>query len=166
MLLSNLEIDGALRNRVWFLSSSFSVPLAILVCLILQRLQSEVFDFTGLALVFGALTWFLLLNKRWWLSVLDSRFFYVISRLSYGMYLNHEYMHEWATRVMLRWIPLAKSLPALHETITIALFASLSAGVSLVTFCAIESPFLHLRDSLLAKQNKKVEREIGVLPPL
>ena len=152
MLISNFEVDGAMRNHWRLLMSSWSVPLAIAACLILQKLQRESFDFTGLTLVFGSVVWFLLLNRKSWLGFLESKAFYILSRLSYGMYLNHEYMHERIARAVVHFVPLGGTFPAFHEIVAIGLLATASAAVSVVTFCAIEHPFLQLRDRLLAKR--------------
>jgi peptidoglycan/LPS O-acetylase OafA/YrhL len=151
LLIANYEVTSASRSRTGFLTSPWSVPVAVVVCLGLQKLQSETFDFTGLALVFGAATWFLLYNKSRWLGFLDSGLFYVLSRLSYGMYLNHEYLHEWVAKVILHDSPLSHSLPTIHEMGAVLLLTALSAAGATVTFCLVEWPFLQLRDRLLAR---------------
>jgi len=151
MLLSNLDVAGVFRKCV--ANSHFStlaVPLSILICLILQKIQGEIFDFTGLALVFGAVIWFVLTNKKKWLSFLDSTLFYTLSRLSYGMYLNHEYMHKWVARTVLLLCPLWTS-PAMKEILAIGILTVLSATVSVATFCAVEYPFLQLRERIFSR---------------
>jgi len=151
MLLSNLDVAGVFRKGLK--DSRFamwSVPLAVLICIILKKLQSELFDFTGLALVFGAVVWFLLTNKKNWLSFLNGTLFYTLSRLSYGMYLNHGYMNDWVVKTVPSLCPLWTS-PALKEIVAICLLMILSATVSVTTFCAVEYPFLQLRERIIAK---------------
>jgi len=103
--------------------------------------------FSGAACFFGAAVWFLLarpqLSARW----LGLRHFYVVSRLSYGMYLNH---------LLLLWLPMTLGLrlpmggfPGLHCILITVLLTLLSVAVSSVSYCLIESPFLRLRDRLL-----------------
>jgi peptidoglycan/LPS O-acetylase OafA/YrhL len=164
LLIANYETTSASRDRSGFLTSPWALPVAIAVCLLLQKLQSETFDFTGLTLVFGAAVWFLLFNKSTWLGFLDNKIFYVLSRLSYGMYLNHEYMHDSIAQLTLRDLPLAHSLPALHEMFAVALLAAASAAVAAVTFCLIEWPFLQLRDRLLARH--KVVTSTAIQTPV
>ncbi len=152
LLLANYAVTGT-RDRVTrFLASGWGLLAALLACVGLQRINRPVLDFTGITLLWGASLWFLASVPRRGLRLLDSRGFYVISRLSFGMYLNHEYMENFAAEIGLRVLPFATRLPALHQVATTVLFACLSAAAAVPTFCLIEYPFLQLREHLLAKR--------------
>jgi peptidoglycan/LPS O-acetylase OafA/YrhL len=117
--------------------------------------------FSGAACFFGAAVWFLLtrpqLSARW----LGLRPFYIVSRLSYGMYLNH---------LLVLWLPMNLGLrlpmghiPGLHCTLITVLLTILSVGVSCVSYCLIESPFLRLRDRIL---EAPAHRPVGACQPV
>jgi peptidoglycan/LPS O-acetylase OafA/YrhL len=122
------------------------IGLAVALMIGLNRLQREVFDFTVLALLFGSLVW-LGLQRR--IGLFNSRLFYWISRLSFGMYLNHEYMCPWVVGSLLPRLPFSTRLPVLANLIGVALITLLSAGIALVTFCLVEHPFLQMRKAVL-----------------
>jgi peptidoglycan/LPS O-acetylase OafA/YrhL len=111
----------------------------------LNVLQKEIFNFSALAAFFGAVVW-LGLHRR--VRVFDSRVFYWISRLSFGMYLNHEYMGPWIVVRILPRLPFA-NIHLLSNVIGVGVLTVSSASVALVTFCLVEHPFLQLRKSVL-----------------
>ncbi len=97
----------------------------------LHVLQKEILDFTGLALFFGSFVW-LGVQRR--VAVFNSRLFYWISRLSFGMYLNHEYIAPWVVERMLPHLGLSRS-HLLANLVGVAVLVVISAAVALVTFC-------------------------------
>jgi peptidoglycan/LPS O-acetylase OafA/YrhL len=153
LLLANVEVAGDDQYKRGFLTSGWCLLLSVVACLGLQKLQREVLDFTGITILFGALVWFLLSRKPAWLSFLKSRVFFVLSRLSFGMYLNHEYMHKRVAAFALAHIPFANEVPALHNIAAAAILVVLAAMVATVTFCLIEHPFLELRTAVLGKKS-------------
>lgn len=116
----------------------------------LHVLQKEIFDFSALALFFGSFVW-LGVQRR--VAIFDSKLFYWISRLSYGMYLNHEYMAPWVVDRILPHLGLSRS-HLFANLIGVAVLAVISAAVALVTFCLVEHPFLQLRKIVLAKPTR------------
>ena len=116
----------------------------------LHVLQKEIFDFSALALFFGSFVW-LGVQRR--VAIFDSRLFYWISRLSFGMYLNHEYIAPLVVERILPHLGLSRS-HLLANLIGVAVLAVLSASVALVTFCLVEHPFLQLRKIVLAKPTR------------
>jgi peptidoglycan/LPS O-acetylase OafA/YrhL len=146
LLLAHLDVLGGDRFRRGFLASAWVVVIGLGVGL--ATYNSPVFVFSGCAIFFGACTWFLTARRRPGLGVLESRAFYTLSRLSFGMYLNHFYFHHTVARFALRHLPGADAAPAAHLLIAIALFVACSAGIAVVTYCLIERPFLRLRDRL------------------
>ena len=147
LLLAHLEVVDQDRFKRGFLASGWTVLLSagafVVVC------PMETLSFSGAALLFGACTWFLIAQRRRWLALLEARPFYVLSKLSYGMYLNHFYLLGVASFALSR-VPGAESAPALHQAASTALFVLASAGMAVVTYCLVESPFLQLRDKLLS----------------
>jgi peptidoglycan/LPS O-acetylase OafA/YrhL len=136
-----------------FFRSPWILVAAAGICLVLQRLHREVFDFTGLTLVLGLLMCLVLQRPELGRSFFKWRGFYVLSRLSYGMYLNHEYIHEPLAKWTLRYLPLAKELPALHNILSITLLVAMSAIIAVVTFTLIEHPFIAIRARVIGAPN-------------
>jgi peptidoglycan/LPS O-acetylase OafA/YrhL len=126
--------------RPWVL-----VAIAFLIMAALHILQKEIFDFSALAILFGSFVWLGLQRK---IPVFDSRLFYWISRLSFGMYLNHEYMAPWVVEKVLPRLALSHS-HLLSNLLGVAILVILSAAVALVTFCFVEHPFLQWRKIVL-----------------
>lgn len=112
----------------------------------LHLLQKEVFDFTALALLFGALVWFGVQRRT---RVFRSRLFYWFSRLSFGMYLNHEYLAPWIVAHLPERFGADHRLAA--NLLSLALLILLSAAGALLTFCLVEHPFLRLRKLWLSR---------------
>ncbi len=154
LLVANLVIAAQQPGaRRW--TGLLARPWAVLAVGILSmglcwKLQSETLNFTGLALLFAALVWWGIHGHAQWLS---SRFFYLGSRLSFGMYLNHPYLIHPVSRLVTAW----SSTPKAHAPIwaapaTAVLTACLSALLALVTFCLVEHPFLLLRTLMLRRR--------------
>lgn len=119
---------------------------------LLHALQKEIFIFTGLGLFFGSLVWYGLKTGS---RVFNSRIFYWLSRLSFGMYLNHEYMRSWILNSVVARLPVSPSgVPA--ELLAVFLLTICSACLALVTFCLVEFPFLELRKKLIAHKTQPV----------
>jgi peptidoglycan/LPS O-acetylase OafA/YrhL len=129
-----------------FATPAVLVATAVAVMIALYLIQKEIFDFTALALLFGSLVW-LGLQKR--PAIFNSRVFYWLSRLSFGMYLNHEYMCPWIVNKFLPLLPFIAKFPVLSNLIGIVTVTMFSAAVSLITFCFVEHPFLQLRKTVL-----------------
>ena len=112
------------------------------------KLQSETLNFAGLGLLFGSVVWWGIHTHPQWLS---SRFFYLGSRLSFGMYLNHPYLIRPVTQLVVSLHPHLPP-PAWAAPLIAAVVACLSVAISFVTFCLIEHPFLLLRTVMLRKK--------------
>jgi peptidoglycan/LPS O-acetylase OafA/YrhL len=126
-----------LRSKVIVAISAF----AMLLCgLALYRANPIIWNFTALGLIFGSL-------ELYGISVLPLpsvvrwRGFHFVSRLSYGLYLNHfivlellyPFLYNWS-----RW-----NLAGFWIIYAVCLCVSLSVAV--VTFLLIEWPFLRIR---------------------
>ena len=98
-------------------------------------------------MIYGSVT-LVLLQVNSLPACFDWQGFYVVSRLSYGVYLNH-------FEVLPRVIPrLQRYVGAGTGSMVFCWFAALAVSLLLafVTFAAIELPFLRLRDRWLAKR--------------
>jgi peptidoglycan/LPS O-acetylase OafA/YrhL len=135
------------------LARNLRAPIALAVAgLVLRGIYPRIFSFSGLALIFAGLALFVLRDRSVFTRFASRRAFYVTSRLSYGMYLNH-------FQVLPLCVPLfAKtSLNAylgFFVGFPIALLSSMT--VAAITFLAIESPFLQLRDRWLMKRRARI----------
>jgi hypothetical protein len=148
LILGNLAVTGDAKNsRFW--SSGWIILAASIVCGALMLVQREVFNFTGLSLQFGGFVRYAVSPRRPRLAFLNARVFYVLSRLSFGMYLSHRYIEDFVVALCLRYLPLAQRAPGAHFLMTYGVFVVLSALVATVTFCLVEHPFLALRAALL-----------------
>ena len=145
LIIANLWVT---RERPHFKSATpeILVGLAVILTIVLHELQREVGDFTALALLFGSLVWLGLQRHP---VVFNSRIFYWISRLSFGMYLNHEYMCPWIASSFLPRLLVQARYPVIANLAGVALITIVSAAVALVTFCLVEYPFLQIRKAVL-----------------
>ncbi|MEO7457638.1 MAG: acyltransferase [Gemmatimonadaceae bacterium] len=134
------------RNRILFglFVGASALGLA------LRTFNNRLFGFTALALIFGSLTVWLMLDRGIANRIASARIFYPISRLSYGMYLNHFFVLPSVTV----WVVTTLRDGGASEPVWF--FTGLLAGtltsmvVAAVTFYAVELPFLRIRDRVLA----------------
>jgi peptidoglycan/LPS O-acetylase OafA/YrhL len=119
----------------------------------LRTLNKNIFPFTALGLVYGSLALWLMLDRSWVHRMASWRVFYPVSRLSYGMYLNHFYVLPGVTV----WTVAVLRARGVSEPVWF--FGGLLAGavvsmlVAAVTFLLVERPFLLLRDRLLGTRH-------------
>jgi peptidoglycan/LPS O-acetylase OafA/YrhL len=117
----------------------------------LRMVDHHVFAFTALWLIFGSLVFWLLLDRGIAARIAGWRGFYPVSRLSFGMYLNHFLVFPGVTAAVIAALRQA-GVPEGGQ-----FFGGLLAGVAVsmavatVTFFLIEHPFLVLRDRVLGK---------------
>jgi peptidoglycan/LPS O-acetylase OafA/YrhL len=148
--------------------TTFGHNLAILLCLViagaaLRVLDKFLFAYTGLALIFAGLVVFVLRDKSYFSKLADNRIFYILSRLSYAMYLNHFAILAWAMPSVVSWLKqhqLSSNLAGF--TIGYAVILGTSIGLAAVTFVAIESPFLRIRDRWLANRKRIQSPQVAI----
>jgi peptidoglycan/LPS O-acetylase OafA/YrhL len=130
------------------------LPLLMLVTgAVLRALSPHLFGFSGLALIFGAATLYILRDRSWLTRLFELRVLYVTSRLSYGMYLNH-------FAVLAAGVPLFLGATGfLGRGASFVLGYGLAIVASMLvaacTFILIESPFLQLRERWLAAEKAR-----------
>ena len=126
--------------------------LLVLLCGVLlgavMALRSDILPFTGLAIFFASLVWWGIQSGT---RLFEQHIFYLLSRLSFGMYLNHEYMQGWMVRRLEPLLQDAHVPAAAAAALGFIALAGASMGVAAVTFCLVEHPFLMLRTALLRK---------------
>jgi peptidoglycan/LPS O-acetylase OafA/YrhL len=116
----------------------------------LHFLDHEVLGFTALALIFGAAT-LLGLGLERTPKLLDWHGFYIVSRLSYGMYLNHFGLLERASALLLGW-RVKGGEGGFWILYLVNLIASMA--IAFATFQLIEWPFLQIRARWLASKKQ------------
>src|SRR6185312_14417120 len=132
------------RNLPWL-----AIAAGLLLLLAVFVFHFESLNFCALAVFFGGIVW---LGTQRVIPIFNSHIFYVLSRLSYGMYLNHEYMRPWVVNhvapVLLR-LPFGHAGATALSSLTLV---CLSTALSALTFALIEHPFLVLRTALLQRK--------------
>lgn len=157
MLVANLENTGSLKRGVGFLGSIWLLPLAVILCGVCYSVSSIYFNYTGFALVFGSAIVLCLTRPESVPSFIGWRIFYWISRLSYGMYLVHQWFRPTVTHVLDTYVLPAKSAPLLFSFLNFASLAAVGMFVAFFFYCVVEHPFLALRERILHPRPKKVD---------
>lgn len=130
-------------HKAWLRSKKFVVMAAatMLACgFVLYSVNSLLMNFTALGLIYGSLELYGI-SALPLLGILRSRVFYFVSRLSFGLYLNHigmlVLMHHWFSG----WS--SRGIFGSWAVYFLCLAASLF--VAAITFLLIEWPFLRIR---------------------
>jgi len=137
-----------LLNKIPF-KKNIILPCALIILgIVLRKVNNFIFAFTSLGLIFGGIAIFMLRDNSKLSIIFRWHGFYLLSRLSYGMYLNHFPVLWWG-------LPIFLTIPFVHSSIVFfvgyILIFILSAAISSVSFLTIESPFLYLRKCLFSK---------------
>jgi peptidoglycan/LPS O-acetylase OafA/YrhL len=145
MIVSNLWVSRD-KPTPRFVTPIYWVAVSVALLIGLHQLQKEIFDFTILAFLFGSFVWLGVQSRS---AIFNSRLFYWISRLSYGMYLNHEYMCPWIVYTVILRLPFRAHFPVLTNILGVLLIIICSVAIALITFCCVEHPFLKIRKVVL-----------------
>ncbi len=130
------------RGAIWIPTT------AILVGLGLRFLGKDVFSYTALAFIYGGLALFGL-RVQFANRLASWRGLFVISRLSYGTYLNHLALIE---ALPASWVRTISSSYGENSIVFLLAFLSvcaISMALAFVTFALIERPALLLRERIL-----------------
>jgi peptidoglycan/LPS O-acetylase OafA/YrhL len=117
----------------------------------LRQFEKYTFAYTGLALIYGGMTLFMLRDRSWITRLSAWRGFHTISRLSYGMYLNHFFV---VPQVFEHVDAPAGGFDLLRFGAVYGTSLVLSMAAAAVTFCLVEHPFLMLRERWLEARRK------------
>ena len=116
---------------------------ALGVALLLRSIQPFLFAFTAYTIFFGAAVWLSL--PCWPPAPVRWQGFYVLSRLSYGVYLNHLLIFQWIEPRLPAGFGLS---PASFMACWLGVLL-LAMAAAFVTFAFVELPFLRLRQRRL-----------------
>jgi peptidoglycan/LPS O-acetylase OafA/YrhL len=120
--------------------------LAIVAGFVLREIDRPLFSFTGLGLIYGGLVALGLRAGPRVRQLTAWRGFHVLSRLSFGMYLNHfEVLPRLLPPVTRALVPVVGT-GALLAAVVFVIAVLSSALVASVTFVLVEEPFLAIRE--------------------
>ena len=139
-------LDGTSDRRARVIAVA---GVAALAALALRAANGIVFPFLALALIYGSAVTVLLTVGTRRLKILKSRMFYVVSRLSYGMYLLHFTVLRTITPHIAGALKHVGGQNPITVLLTLVATVAASALLATVTFVVIEHPFLMLRDQIL-----------------
>jgi peptidoglycan/LPS O-acetylase OafA/YrhL len=147
MILSNLLTDTQLRAHRFLKYPLLFLPVAVVIAFFLKKSNGIIFEYTGLALIFGSLVWICLRSQNNFLiRFLSWRGFYTVSKLSYGMYLLHQFCLPVALNVGL--VRLDGMSLTVQFTAAFLVNVVASMGLAILGTVLIEHPFLRLRSRL------------------
>jgi len=147
LMLSNLEVRGIFKEKKSFIKGLMIVLIGFVLFLLFRKFSKTFFAYTSLSFLFGStITFILITKKNIFGKLLSNKFFYVISKLSFGMYLTHQFaMHEIANQVNSHFT-FGSDLVKFLLFLTLSTFTSMI--ISFFGFSLIEQPFLKLRSKL------------------
>ncbi len=146
-----------LRNLIW--------PTILVGSGLILRSVDRLFGFSALALIFGGTTLFVLRDRSFIQKLFNKHIFYITSRLSYGMYLNHFPILSFGVPLLVA----ARISNRVYVNFCLGypLMVLASMVVAAATFILIESPFLHLRERWLeGKKGPNETRGADLKPTL
>jgi peptidoglycan/LPS O-acetylase OafA/YrhL len=127
-----------------------AVAMAV-VGLGLRAASGLVFSYTALALIYGGLVVFVLFDRSWFSRLTGGWPWYLVSRLSYGMYLNHLMFGSAIIVAATRALRQAQLGDTATYLLALGLTIALSMAMALCTFLLVEHPFLLLRERLVRR---------------
>ena len=125
---------------------------------VLRTAAPVVAPYLSLALIYGGLTVALLLLRETRLVrilQLDRILFYRISRLSYGVYLNHFFVAKWVMSLAVPLVTAVTASPILGFGASVLLAVAASLTCAAAMFVLIEHPFLQARGVVLNARRAK-----------
>jgi len=122
------------------------------LALVLYRIDSMVFSTTAIALIFGSVALWLLWDRSVLSWPATWRIWYPVSRLSYGMYLNHLIFLPGTIAWCVVWAAELTGSVVVGGYVAILVGIAVSMGLATVTFVLVERPFLLLRARWLASR--------------
>ena len=114
--------------------------------LVLDLINKDIFAFLALGLIYGSVTFFVLVDRSLLTRPMRARVFYPFSRLAYGMYLNHFWFAHGSTAWTVRHLTGTLHSPTLVFVAGLLIGTAISAGIATLSFILIEHPFLMLRE--------------------
>ena len=106
-----------------------------------------------MGLIYGGLMVALIPSQAGPLGVFRATPFYTLSRLSYGMYLNHLAILRWITPAVSRAARKATGTSTASASVALIVTLACSVLFSAVLFVAVERPFLDLRERFASRHS-------------
>ncbi|MBK5186895.1 MAG: acyltransferase [Gemmatimonadaceae bacterium] len=148
------------RGRVWGAALS-----AMAIAVVLRAANGIVFPFLSLALIYGSIVVVSLALGPGKLLFLRTRPFYTLSRLSYGMYLNHFAVLRWIGPSITRVAKSVGGQSAVSIAVSLAAVIACSALFAVVSFVLVEHPFLAMRGRVLStNRDARATTSPGLVP--
>ncbi len=116
-----------------------------------RGLGGQALSFTALALIYGGLAYFVLVDRSVLSAPFRWRLCFPLARLSYGMYLNHLVFGWGAVTALLGYFKRTGAPPSLAFAAGLGFTIATSAAFAVVTFLVVEHPFLLLREHILKR---------------
>jgi peptidoglycan/LPS O-acetylase OafA/YrhL len=154
-------LDGSPEARPRVLTTA---SIACIVAAMLHVASGTVFPFLSLGMIYGSLMVALLAIGCDTLRLLQARIFYVVSRLSYGMYLNHLAVLRWIAPSVARAVKAVGGQNPLTLFATLGIIVAISALLAVGTFVLIEHPFLVLRERVQYTASSSRREQSGRAP--
>lgn len=126
---------------------------AIVFGIALREYDNVVFPFLALGLIYGGLMVALIPWQGGPFGVFRATPFYTLSRLSYGMYLNHLAILRWITPSVARTAERVTGTAAGGASVALITTVACSVFFSAVLFIAIERPFLDIREKFIGRRS-------------
>lgn len=160
LLLGLLAALASVLRPEWFFGkrSVFRSPLpylglaAIVLGIALREYDNVVFPFLALGLIYGGLMVALIPSQAGPLGVFRATPFYTLSRLSYGMYLNHLAVLRWITPTVSHGVERVTGTTA-GASVALIVTVACSVLFSAILFVAVERPFLDLRERFIGRRS-------------
>lgn len=122
---------------------------------ILYFINTVIFTFTAIGLIFGSVTLWLMWDRSMLSSPANWRIWYPISRLSFGMYLNHLTFFPIFITAFTLFVLDASGSPTVASIIGVTVGIAVSMVFSVFTFVLVERPFLLWRAKWVAARKRK-----------
>ena len=161
LLLGLLIALASVLRPDWFFGerSMLQSPLpyfgfaGIVLGLALRAYDNVIFPFLALGMVYASIMLILLPGRAGPLGVFRATPFYTISKLSYGMYLNHFAVLRWITPSVSRASERVLGVGTASASIALLGTVGCSALFAAALFIAVEHPFLDLRERLIGRRS-------------
>lgn len=150
---------SVLRPAWFFERSMLRSPLpyigfaAMMLGMALREYDNVVFPFLALGLIYGGLMVLLIPWRSGPLGLFAVTPFYTLSRLSYGIYLNHFAVLRWVTPAVSHAAERATGTAAAGASLALVVTVACSVLFSAIFFVAIERPFLDLREKFIGRRS-------------
>lgn len=147
LLISNIQTDKEFIYPKLLKQPKILLILSVIIAISLRLLEKVLFTYTSLGIFFGAFIFYLINSKDLFITFMSHRLFYLIARLSFGVYISHT-MVVWFLEV-LGWFKQVFVNNEIHLLTTFTLLLVISCLISSITYIIIEHPALKYRSQIL-----------------